>query len=136
MSSLPNPYNHRTADLPPHCGNCRFLDWEQERCVCTNSKFISDEQIADYCKELSTSTTSTYTSTLDVDMLYSAIASEWACEAESADYAEVCDLHEPKVVRMKNETYADWLARHRKLEDRDHEEFMTRIKNTLKDIKQ
>jgi hypothetical protein len=69
-------------------------------------------------------------------MLYSAIASECACEAESADYAEVCDLHEPKVVRMKNETHADWLARHRKLEDRDHEELMTRIKNTLKDIKQ
>lgn len=104
---------YRNAKLPNHCGDCDWLNWEEDRCYCTNPTFIDDNDIATWLADCDGTEDS-----LDQCGNTAIIVRE-----ENADwqpYNCVCDLHlkknkDPKVVtellRTKNSTYARYSGR-------------------------
>jgi hypothetical protein len=41
------PYNFKSDILPPHCGTCNWLLWEDSTCLCLHPAFLEESDIQD-----------------------------------------------------------------------------------------
>ena len=48
------PFNFKSGILPPHCGTCNWLEWEDSTCLCLHPAFLEDSDIQDALEETTT----------------------------------------------------------------------------------
>lgn len=86
-------YNERQADLPPHCGNCAYLNWEEDSCSCTHPNFIEDDVIIEQLFEISEAETED-----EAAGCAQCVFEDYIADQDWQMYDRVCDLHTPKSV--------------------------------------
>lgn len=138
---MSNVYNFRDAELPRHCGNCRFLEWEEEIIGCSNSNFISDEDILE--------SYSVIKRRYGEDCDKSELIKRTVVETKEAylddarylnnvrvNYYMVCDLHEFKIKRLPGQTYSDHKVCVDNLLFEDNDCFKNRVEEVIRQFNQ
>jgi hypothetical protein len=76
--------NYRSANLPPHCGNCRHLLWDDEACRCENTAMITDDEIKEAIAQVKEAGGT-------AEVVAEIARDEYHDRADIANYSDVCD---------------------------------------------
>ena len=96
--------------LPNHCGNCLWLEWEEDKCECEHPAFIDDDTIM-------TALTDCNGTQESIEDCLRDTLEEWSENSEWHGYNCICDLHAKKTKnpedydRIRSESYKAYLDR-------------------------